>query len=93
MSACLDLHFVCSAPIDFTQDISPLCAKYDFSVNGITAIDDWRWNHPAEIELLSDIGEVLESGRIVVIRLINRCTATPACIWKRSVGNMSGRYG
>ena len=74
MSACLDLHFVCAAPIDFTKDISPLCAKYDFSVNGITAIDDWRWNHPAEIALLSDIGEVPESGRIVVIRLI-----TPLC--------------
>lgn len=70
MSACLDLHFVCAAPIDFTKDLSPLCAKYDFSVNGITAIDDWHWNHPAEIALLSDIGEVLESGRIVVIRLI-----------------------
>lgn len=74
MSVCLDLHFVCSAPVDFTKDISPLCAKYGFSVNGITAIDDWCWNHPTQLELLSDIGAVLDSGRIVDIRLI-----TPLC--------------
>ena len=85
MSACLDLHFVCAAPIDFTKDISPLFEGREADVVQKPEADEniikdacgrieAAGNRPAEIELLSDIGEVLESGRIVVIRLI-----TPLC--------------